>query len=293
MKHLRLIGFFLLGLAACQNKPTKITESPPPQAWAARMTETTKKPLKLSDNTVVLDSRSDFDYGLAHWSSSVHFTWEKLVQDAHKPWLMIDARSAQRKLALLGIQPKTPVVVIGYGHKGAGDEGRLAWMLLYYGINDVQTVSVDGLDVYFTHQETPARKNSEIWDTPARSDLIIGKDDFLQLATSPRQQGKHTVYIIDVRSKEEYFNRTDQNSETPDLHALQIDWHEFFGDDGRPVKSIRSKLHDIGVKNDDEVVLISGHGSRSAAAAYALIALGFKNVRTFLGGWDALAKQKK
>jgi 3-mercaptopyruvate sulfurtransferase SseA len=292
MKHARLLSIILLGVVACQNKPTKITETPPAQAWATRITETTKKPLKLTDDTVVLDSRSDFDYGLAHWSSSVHFTWENLVQDVHKPWLLIDPRSAQRKFALLGIQPNTPVVVIGYGHKGSADEGRLAWMMLYFGCNDVATVSVDGLDVYFTHQETPTRKNSDIWDAPARLKFIIDKEDFLRAATSPRQVGKHSVHIIDVRSKDEYFNRTDANSETPDLQALQIDWHEFFGDDGRPVKTVRSKLHSIDVKNDDEVILISSNGVRSSAAAYALYALGFKNVRTFLGGWDALVKKK-
>jgi 3-mercaptopyruvate sulfurtransferase SseA len=205
---------------------------------------------------------------------------------------MLDARTAQRKLALLGIHPKTPVVVIGYGHKGSGDEGRLAWALLYYGVNDVQTVSVDGLDVYFTHQETPARKNAEIWDTPVRENFVMDRADFIHMAMSPRKSNEHTTYIIDVRSKDEYFNRN-EDYETPDLHALQIDWHEFYGGDGRPQKSIRSKLHGVDVKDEDMIVLISNNGVRSCAAAYALMALGFKHVRVFLGGWDALVKDKK
>ena len=95
-----------------------------------------------------------------------------------------------------------------------------------------------------------------------------------------------------MRTKEEYFGRGDKKYETPDLHALQIDWKEFFSEDGRPHKSIRGKLKDIGVKLDDEVLIISSNSVRSSAAAYALLALGFKNVRNFLGGWDSLVKKK-
>ena len=78
----------LILLVACQTPPTKVTESATPTAWASKIAETTKKPLKLNDETVVLDSRSEFEYGLAHWSTSVRFGWENLVQDAKKPWLM-------------------------------------------------------------------------------------------------------------------------------------------------------------------------------------------------------------
>jgi len=293
MNIMRLFSLLpLIFIVACKSNPTKVTEGAP-SAWATRLQETTKKPLKLSNETVVLDSRSEFDYGLAHWSSSVRFTWEQLVQDARKPWLMLDKLTAQKRLALMGIQPNTPVVVIGYGHKGKGDEGRLAWSLVYYGINNVQTVSVDGMDVYFTHDETPQRPNTAVWDAPVRENLAMDRGEFIQVATSPRKTATHTNYIVDVRSKDEYFNKTTVDYETPDLHALQIDWHEFYGGDGRPAKAIRSKLHSVGVKAEDEIVLISSDSIRSSAAAYALIALGFKDVKNFLNGWDSLVKQKK
>lgn len=290
MSRLRLLSLACLFLlAACKGAPTKVSENAP-EAWATRLQDSAKKPLKLTDDTVVLDSRSDFDYGLAHWSASTHFTWEQLTEDARKPWLMLNKLTAQKRLALLGIQPDTPVIVIGYGHKGNGEEGRLAWSLLYYGLNNVQTVGVNSMDVYFTYTETPQRQNTELWDRPVRNSMIINKDGFMGIATSPRKVGKHTNYIIDVRSKDEYFKKTDHKYETPDFHALQIDWHEFYNEDGRPAKKIRSKLHSVGVKYDDPIVLISGDSIRSSAASYALIALGFKNVRNFMGGWDALSK---
>jgi 3-mercaptopyruvate sulfurtransferase SseA len=213
------------------------------------------------------------------------------VQDPKKPWLLVDKLTAQKRLGLLGIRPRTPVVVIGYGPKGKGEEGRLAWLLLYYGIDDVQTVSVNGLDVYFTHQDSQPRINSEAWDTPVREQFLIDRNQFLNAAMSNRKTGNHAIHIIDVRSKDEYNNKNVQY-ETPDLRALQIDVHEFFSEDGRPAKSVRSKLRGIGVKMDDEVILISSDSVRSSAAAYSLLALGFKNVRNFLGGWESLVKKR-
>jgi thiosulfate/3-mercaptopyruvate sulfurtransferase len=281
---------FLIGLIAflvlsngCQQAPTKITEAAP--APFTRLTEKTLKPLKLTDDTVVLDARSEFDYGLGHWSHSIHFTWEKLMNEKKS---LVPPRTAAQRLALLGIEPQTPVVVIGYGLKGQGDEGRLAWTLNYYGVEDVQTVSVDGLDVYFTHQETPPRRNATLWDPKVRGHLLIDRAEFLKVALAPRVK----TAIIDVRSKEEYFNRGSEEYETPDLQALQINWSEFFSEDGRPKKSIRSQLVSTGVALDDQVIVIDSNGTRSSAAAYALTALGFKNVRNFIGGWNSLVKNK-
>jgi thiosulfate/3-mercaptopyruvate sulfurtransferase len=287
-----LIGVILLLVlsGACQTKPTKAVETPP-QPWA-RLAEKTKKPLKLTDDTVVLDSRNDFDYGLAHWSDSVHFSWRNLLLDPTKPWSLMDGRTATDRLALLGIQPRTPILVIGYGLKGVGDDGRLAWTLVYYGLEDVQTVSIDGLDVYFTHQETPPLRNVPPWTADVRDDMVIDRNAFLNAAMKPRKNNGKSVFILDVRSKEEYFSRKGSDYETPDLRAVQIDWKEFFSEDGRPKKSIRKKLQQIGVKLDDEIITISNHGTRSGAVAYALTALGFQDVRNFLGGWESLLKHK-
>jgi thiosulfate/3-mercaptopyruvate sulfurtransferase len=296
--HMKNIAFvfsvavFLFLSGACQNTPTKVSEGAI-APWT-RLTEKTKKPLKLSDDAVVLDARSDFDYGLAHWSSSVHFGWENLIVIAKKPTILVEPRIAAQRLSLLGISALTPVIAIGNGVKGAGDEGRLAWTLMYYGVEDVQTVSVHGLDVYFTHQETPARRNVSPWNASVREEMKIDRLDFIRVVTSPRKpKNGPVVHIIDVRSKEEYFSKSQDQYETPDLQALQIDWREFFGEDGRPAKGIKRKLQAVGIGLDDRVLMISNHGVRSSAASYALTALGFRHVQNFLGGWDSLLKASR
>jgi 3-mercaptopyruvate sulfurtransferase SseA len=289
-------AFFLGGLllflflSACQQAPTKIVEAPQ-MPWA-RLTETTAKPLKLTDSTVVVDARSDFDFGLGHWSSAYHLPWEALAGDTKKPSSLLTPEKAIQKLALLGITPKTPVIVIGYGLKGHGEEGRVAWALAYYGIEDVQTVSVNGLDVYFTHEDSPQRRNADPWTPKVRDQMLINRTDFIQAVTSPRQTEAGKVFIVDVRSKEEYFSRKQEEYETPDLRSIQIDWHEFYREDGRPSKKTKKQLTSVGVGVDDEVIVIDSDGLRSSAAAYALTALGFHHVQNFIGGFDSLLKKK-
>jgi 3-mercaptopyruvate sulfurtransferase SseA len=286
--RMRWSGVALLLLAtACQTEPTKVTETPP-QPWArtSALTDKSSKPLKMTDDTVVLDARSEFDYGLAHWSDSIHFGWKHLLKDPTKLYSLVDAKTASDRLSMMGIDIHTPVLVIGYGRKGEGDEGRLAWTLLYYGLEDVQTVSVDGLDVYFTHRQTPPHKSVAFWTADPRDQMIIDRDAFLGKFTKPH---KGKIVLLDVRSKDEYFNRKG-NHKTPDLGAMQMEWKEFYAEDGRPKKSMRSQLQNLGIKLDDEIITISNHGTRSGAAAYALAVLGFRNVRNFVEGWDSLAK---
>jgi thiosulfate/3-mercaptopyruvate sulfurtransferase len=284
MKWLWSFALLLL-ISACKTPPpTKIIEQQP-EPWT-RLTEKTSKPLKLTEETVVLDSRSDFDYGLAHWSYSIHFTWKDLNDDPTKPWRLIDPHSAARKLGLLGIGPKTPVLVIGYSNNGSAEDGRLAWTLTYFGLEDVQTVSVNALDVYFTHQDSSPAKNVAPWNSTPKINLAIDRYDFLQAIAPPTKW-----HVIDVRSEKEYFDRTGDHYATADIHALQIEWKEFFSEDGRPNKAIKSKLKAIGVKPEDSIIVISNHGIRSSAAAYALTALGFHRVRNFLEGWDSLRKK--
>jgi thiosulfate/3-mercaptopyruvate sulfurtransferase len=280
---------FLIMSGACQQKPTRIHDVPP-EAWA-RLTEKTKKPLKLNDETVVLDARNDFEYGLAHWSASTHLQWTSLLADERNPSVLVTPQVASQRLALIGIEPQTPVLVIGQGIKGNAEEGRLAWTLLYFGVQDVQTVSVDGLDVYFTHQDTPPRRNASVWESRPRERMRLDRSAFIKAAFSPRKTATGSVYIIDVRSQKEYFNRSAAQSDAPDVRALNIEWKEFFGSDGRPSKIIKDKLKKIGIQSEDEIIVISNHGNRSSAASYALMALGFTQVRNFIDGWDSLVKK--
>ena len=141
----RLAFFFLflslLGLSiSCSQKPTKVYQSK--QGFSRLIQEKAKKPIKITANTIVIDARSRFDYTMAHYPDAEHLLWESFSQSGgrYPGRIQEDLEAARQRLQLKGLTPERPIVVVGYGTKGKGEAGRLAWTLLYFGFEDVQIV---------------------------------------------------------------------------------------------------------------------------------------------------------
>ena len=56
-------------------------------------------------------------------------------------------------LARAGIAPDSSVVVLGRGLQGEGEEGRIAWMLAYLGVPNIQFANI-GFAEASTHERT-------------------------------------------------------------------------------------------------------------------------------------------
>lgn len=276
----------LTGLTACQVKPTRVTETRTREFDL--VVSKSSKPLALTDATVVLDARSAFDYGLSRIVGSHHFPYENLLESASSGELIKDRRKLAQRLSLLGLTPETPVVVVGKGPEGQGEEGQLAWTLLYLGFRDVQTATVEMFRKNLTQLPTPLAKNAELFALETRDRLVMEKKEFQKWASSPKDRPASHVWLVDVRSEKEYFNKAPGVKSHPDIGALHVEWKQFYTPEGRPDPSLRKKLLALGIQESDRIILLSNHGRRSAAAAYALLSLGFERVENFKGGWDSL-----
>ncbi len=270
-------------VSACQTAPTRVRETQ--RREFEQLIQKAKKPIVLTENTVVLDARAAFDYGLNRVEGSHHMTWESLAENAETGEILRDRRRLAQRLALFGITPQTPIVVVGYGPKGEGQEGRLAWTLLYLGFPDVQTAGLDMFRKNWTNKPAEPPKNVAPAELEGNIAMITSKEEFKRLARDPKGRTESRVTIVDVRSQKEYFNKSSAMAARPDIQALNIEWKEFFGSDGRPDPKMRKKLNDLGIRDGDRIILVSNRGVRSAAAAYALISLGFQRVENFIGGW--------
>lgn len=108
-------------------------------------------PQRLSTEWVgamILDARSRAAYDEGHLPHSLHTEWEEWTEQ--KPnffhWLFgtaakwglvpSDTAKVQDKLRKLGLKQNQPVVVVG-SPNGWGEEGRIAWNLLYFGVDRV------------------------------------------------------------------------------------------------------------------------------------------------------------
>jgi thiosulfate/3-mercaptopyruvate sulfurtransferase len=253
--------------------------------------EKSSHPISLTESTVVIDVRSSFDYGLNHVNNSVHLPWSGLAENESTGELLRSPREASVRLALKGIHPGVPVVVVGNGGKGEGEEGRLAWTLLYYGFKDVQVANIETLKSSMTVYPSPPTENARLWQVPSKDEMTISEENFKEFIMTPAKRKGAKISVLDVRSPKEYFNKSSKTKgmkAQPDIGAMNIEWKEFYTADGRPNIAMRAKLQSLGIELGDQIVVLSNRGVRSSSVSYALIAMGFTNVRNFVGGWRKL-----
>lgn len=276
IRKLAVLGFTLFAVG-CQTQPTKVTETQTRDFGV--IADKLSKPIVLTENLVILDARPPFDYGLNRIQNSRSFQWINLTEPGGLGLVLKDPRQAALRLSLLGIRPESPVLIVGYGLSGQGEEGRLAWNLLYYGFKDVQTANVEVFRKAYTQAQTPHPVNEPEWKPEVRDELLASFDELNHWAKHPKERSEKRIFLIDVRSKSEFFEKSKAN---PDVGAIHIEWKEFFTQEGRPNPAIRAKLNDLGIGLNDQVILFDNKGLRSGAASYALLALGFTQVKNSL-----------
>lgn len=276
-------------LSACQLAPTRVSETMRPEY--GEMVAKTSKPIVLTENTVILDARSAFEFGLSHIAGSRSFSWENLAESRESGLLLTDLRKVSHRLALNGLDIHTPVVIVGSGGDLNGSDsaqaspGRLAWSLLYYGFYDVQVVNIDVFKKMLTTRASELIKNVEAKSLSPRTHLEILKPEFGQILKNLGAEAKEKTFVIDVRTEAE-IKKDVMAQKYPGI--LKLNWTQFFNNEGRPNSKVLAKLKALDVTSADRIILISNKGVRSGAATFALVALGFGKVQNFTAGWNGL-----
>ncbi|MGZ3743088.1 MAG: sulfurtransferase [Pseudobdellovibrionaceae bacterium] len=293
MKYLILVGFFIL--ASCAPKPTKtVSESPIVARKEAQRS-------KITADTVILDVRPPFEFNLSHIPGSVNVAWEDFARQAPEGRGLIqkDLHPIARRLALIGIDPKTPVLVIGKGLSGKGEEGRVAWTLESLGVQNLRLATVEDFREF---REPLEIKNKNFWTPQLDLSWSISWDELrakIENSAYPMTKGRRKALgavplpvknenfvVIDVRSPEEY-SLDNLNKRTSRVFRFENkDWREFFTENMDPNPHIVRILNDLGITPMTEIDLISNHGVRSGAVTWALQKLGYKKARNFAGGYE-------
>ena len=278
------LPIFVVASVGCQLAPTKVSESFRPEY--GEMVSKTSQPIVFTEKTVVLDTRSAFDFGLSRIQDSRLFSWENLAESRDQGYLLTDLRKVSQRLALNGLDIHTPVIVVA-GNPASPGAGRLAWSLLYYGFYDVQVANIDLFKNRMTNRAADPVKNVDPKEVQPRAHLEVLKPEFEQLLKNADDRKEKRIFIIDVRSEKEF-----AAAKRSDL--LWLEWKEFYHskgpNEGRPNSKVIRRLAELGVQPSDRIVPVSNKGERSGAAAFSLIALGFAKVQNFTGGWSSLNK---
>ncbi len=301
---MRLFSSLLLSLlfAACATGPTKVTESIDRKGEAG---VGQSAPIRITPQTIVLDARPAFEYSVAHVPGSVHVQWYLFSDPARPGELHGDYFSLARRLSWMGIHPDSHVVVVGKGLNGGGEEGRVAWMLAFLGVSNVQFTELDSLKLRLTSlPEQNPPKSAPLWKPSIVEDLRATREEVLfainnQAVHRPGafKTGEPPVLyrFIDVRPVDDYLGREGFGARhtVPNMDAVNIPWREFFHPDMRVKSEMASRLKEVGLLPEHRIIVLSEDGVSSGAVTMALRSLGFPKSANYAGGLTDLLSKKK
>lgn len=283
LRFLLLLGLVAI-LSNCALKPTQVYESTKVQV--ASENKSNLDQVKVTDDTIIIDARPAFEYSLSRLSGSINLRPEEFNQKekAFRGVLEKDLFFHARRLARMGISLETPVIVVGRGPRGQGEEGRVAWTLKYLGLKNVQFVAIDYFNLPLVTAESEPRKPQSIWRPVVAEDLLVDRKDFVKQVSQPRLD----TVIIDARPVAEYLGKVKKSEisgNIPDIGAINIPWSDFFDQKGLVDFSIRERLISVGIVPEKKIFVISNQGAESAAVTLALRQLGYAKAANYSGGY--------
>jgi 3-mercaptopyruvate sulfurtransferase SseA len=297
MKTIGLAILILIAMSGCQTKSTKTSLS----EQRAFDLGNGAQPIVISPSTLVVDARSAFDYSTAHVPRSIPINWADYVEaePAQHGIIQNDTYSAARRMARAGISPDSQIVVVGSGLQGNGEEGRVAWMLAYLGVANVQFSSIDALKPRLTNEpESQPPKSADIWKPVINESLNATRDEVLfainkNAFISPvsYKGGPTRLYkFIDVRSERAYLGKEGIAAikHVPNMEAINIPWKQFFNSALRPNDATLKQLRAMGYTPEQRIIVINDDGVSSAAVTMALRAYGFNRAANYSGGLQDL-----
>ena len=191
------------------------------------------------------------------------------------------------KLQALGVSRDIPVVVVGSGRRGWGEEGRIVWMLRTLGHERAVFTdrgygalarAVGDLDITTMAKPT------------VPGDFIVRRNPQWSIAKEELRARLDEVVILDARSPKEFKGAT-PFGETRSGHipgARSFHFRETIDSNGRilPRAQLQARLQALGIKPTDTIVSYCTGGVRSAWLTAILADLGY-DARNYAGSmWE-------
>jgi rhodanese-related sulfurtransferase len=256
---------------SCQQKPTLgVTDS-------GVLVENKDYRKMIREDAVIFDTRSAFDFNMSKVPGSVNLP----VRDFESSK---DPLDSARRLSLYGINPKTPVVIIG---EGKGDEQKLAWEFVKLGITQIDTLKTSVFRL-LNIQPEPTKKNATIWKPENQFGELNQKqfdkkiESLQPKMTSKAQSASYQGFPIGQALRKRTLVLTTSKDWAQRNKYLfadheQVSLENLYDDNGLLNRNQFNKLNNVKLKNYDAVFLIDST-SESAAHAYAIVAAGAKSL---------------
>ncbi len=262
--YFSIIYLFLTGTlqTSCVLAPSKVSESDLSVLDRAYQFEKGSRPIKITTDTVVLDVRTFFDYQISRIPNAIHidakdFSFRRVRGDD----LQDQALRLARRLAILGVNPFSHVVVLGYGDRGNGEEGTVALALLVLGVERIQMGSMRDFKFLATAKLSKALPNQRYWEPRVVSGVLC-----------PAHAGEDAVFVVDVSKKAPM-------SPTVGWQKIAIiykNWKDFVKkEDFSPNYGIKTALQKDEIDVTARVMI---RGPQAPIVAFSMLQMGYSRV---------------
>ncbi|HZH49990.1 MAG TPA: sulfurtransferase [Nitrospira sp.] len=240
---------------------------------------------------LVIDVRGKAAYEFGgHIPGAVHTTWHDYSDPnaVAKGLLDPDMSRMEQKMRVLGINNDSEVVIYSNPFDNWGDEGRMFWMLEYFGHKNLRIL--DGGWVKWVNERRPF-EHGRVTPKPGNftikvsSHTIIAKDELRALV----KQAHPNTMILDARSLEEYLGKEVSGIPRPGHipSAIHLAWNGFLNNNAtvKDLATIKAGLEEKGLEPGNEIVCYCTGGVRSSWLYFVLKLAGYEKVRNYPGSW--------
>lgn len=259
LSYLFLAGF---ALAGCVLAPSKTSESDLSVIDRAYQFEKGSRPIKITSDTVVLDVRTFFDYQISRVPNAIHVDPKEFsLRKVRGEDLQDQALKLARRLALLGVNPFSHVVVLGYGDRGNGEEGTVALSLLVLGVERIQMGSMRDFKFLATSKVSKARQNQRYWEPRVVGAILC-----------PAHAGEDAVFVIDVSKKAPM----SPGGGWQKIAIIYKNWKEFVKkEDFSPNYGIKTALQKDEIDSSARVMI---RGPQAPIVVFSMLQMGYSRV---------------
>lgn len=249
--------------------------------------------LRAWESLQIVDARDLSDYLERHLPGAVHMDWKDYKQKEasfldkvfgeQSGLVLEDIDVISRRMTKLRLREDLPILVYG-GNGPWGDEGRVAWNLLYWGAKDVRLLN-GGVKVW---KERVATLRPVLH--PQKS-FRANLDPRRRIRYSELKASLKKGHVYDVRSMREFNGARAYGVKGGKIpSALHFDDRLLYDEDGHYIEALKL-LKEIPELPLAEVTYCTG-GVRSALAALLIEAYTGKLVRNYDGSmWEWQARE--
>lgn len=230
----------------------------------------------IAQGATVLDTRGGLHFGSIEGAVPINWKDFSATEPTARGNLLTNDAELSERLQAHNISTDRPVVVFGNPPRGWGEEGRIVWMLRSLG--HTQAVIVDGGFQALTESETPLP--TVISASDSRFEIRRNNQWNIEKETLRSQLNANNLVIIDTREPREFAGSTPYGEQRGGHipGAIHLYFKNLLDSDGKllPQQTILSKLEDLSITPDKQIVVYCTGGIRSGWLVAVLTSLGFQ-----------------